>query len=52
MECILKPRPDMTTLRDTGNSLKFNNVTIDNLTRQDMIQLLTHQYLILAQKVG
>jgi SAM-dependent methyltransferase len=50
MESLLQPQLDMSQLGDAGNTLNFGHVTINNLTREQVIQLMTHHYLVLAQK--
>ena len=47
------PQPmDLSQLQDRGNSVADNNLTLHNLTREQVYGLLTYQYLVIGQKPG
>lgn len=49
---ILNPVIDVAKLKETSNDLHQENISIANLTRQEMLQLFTYQYLVIAKKAN
>lgn len=50
VENVINPSLDIKTLKESGNKYRYANVEIDNLTKQELIDLFTYQYIIIAQK--
>jgi hypothetical protein len=46
---VLQPQPDFAGLSDKGNNLQYDNIMISNLSRQDVMQLCTYQYVVAAR---
>jgi hypothetical protein len=47
---VLRPEPSQSTLQEQGNTLRFENVTLSNLSRQQILQQCTYQYITLGRK--
>lgn len=50
IENVINPPLDVKTIKESGNRYHYANVEIDNLTKQELIDLFTYQYIIIAQK--
>lgn len=51
-DCVLNPPINTTSIKDKGNSFNHDNITISDLTREDVLRLFTYQYVVIAEKEG
>jgi 2-polyprenyl-3-methyl-5-hydroxy-6-metoxy-1,4-benzoquinol methylase len=49
---LLNPAPDMTSVRDLDNTLNLGNVSIPSLSKAEILNLFTQQFIVIAQKPG
>jgi hypothetical protein len=49
-EAIVDPSTDVTALAETGNELRRGNLTLTDLTREQIIGFLTRRYILLAHR--
>jgi len=47
---VLNPKPNMSAVQPDGNRIRNDRLTISDLTRDELVQLTTYQYIITAQK--
>jgi O-antigen biosynthesis protein len=53
LKCVnytLVPDLDLSTIKDTGNSIRNENVNITGLTKQEILQFFVYQYIVVAGK--
>jgi len=50
VEQIINPKPDLSALKETGNSIQLENMSLNNLSREEVIRFFTYQYLVIARK--
>jgi O-antigen biosynthesis protein len=49
-DSVLNHKIDVSTLKETGNNFKDGNMSLTDLSKEDVIKLLTYQYLVMARK--
>jgi hypothetical protein len=37
-------------IKETGNNLKIDRINIDNLTKEEVVRLFAHTYIVIARK--
>jgi SAM-dependent methyltransferase len=47
---VLNPALDLNQVRETGNVFQDGNLTLSNLSREDMIRLFAYQYVVIARR--
>lgn len=47
---VLNPSIDMKTIKESGNKIHKGNFTLDGLTKEEVLNFFTYQYIIIAQK--
>ncbi len=47
---VLNPRPDLAQLQNAANNVESGNLRISNLSRQEVLDLFTFQFLVVARK--
>ncbi|MEE9910748.1 MAG: glycosyltransferase [Deltaproteobacteria bacterium] len=50
IEYVINPPLDMKTVKESGNRFRTENLEISDLTRNELLQLFTYQYILIAQK--
>jgi 2-polyprenyl-3-methyl-5-hydroxy-6-metoxy-1,4-benzoquinol methylase len=50
VNAVLNPRPDMAQLRDTGNTVNLGSVQISNVSKAEVLNLCTYQFLVVARR--
>lgn len=50
IENVINPPLDIKALKESGNRYRHANLEIGNLTKQELIDLFTYQYIIIAQR--
>ncbi len=49
-DSVLNPKIDVSTLKETGNNFKDDKLSLTDLSKEEIIKLLTYQYLVIARK--
>lgn len=50
LDYTLNPQPDMSKIKESGNSINLGKVLLNNLSRDEVINLFTYQYLVTSNK--
>jgi GT2 family glycosyltransferase/2-polyprenyl-3-methyl-5-hydroxy-6-metoxy-1,4-benzoquinol methylase len=48
-EYVLNPPVDLSKIKDSGNKLSDGNISLTDLSREDVLRLFTYQYIIIAK---
>jgi O-antigen biosynthesis protein len=52
IEHVINPSLDMEKIKESGNKYSKENVEIANLTKKEIMNLFTYQYIVIAQKAS
>lgn len=50
VEHVINPSLDLTKVKESGNRYRQGNLEIANLTKKELLELFTYQYILIAQK--
>lgn len=51
LDHTLNPKPDASKIRDTGNNIDLGMVMIKNLSREEVTNLFTYQFIVTSRKI-
>lgn len=52
IERVLNPAIDLSQVKDRGNKINIESLSLTDLTKEDVLDLLTYQYILVAKKGG